>query len=247
MNPIIGIVACGYMDQRQFVPQTYIRAMEDAGGIPVILPCTREEEAFPYYGKICDGFLFCGGDDVSPLLFGEELQTDRGRTDTRTDIFHLSFMEYALQTKFPILGICRGMQILNIALGGTIFQDLALRPASSLNHMQLSESRADTSHKITVSQNSMLYNILGDSACVNSFHHQSVHTLGTDLKITAIASDGVIEAVESVSRPFVLGVQWHPECMYQSIEPMQKLFHTFLKKAADAKNLQYIFSDLGTK
>ena len=125
MNPIIGIVACGYMDQRQFVPQTYIRAMEDAGGIPVILPCTREEEAFPYYGKICDGFLFCGGDDVSPLLFGEELQTDRGRTDTRTDIFHLSFMEYALQTKFPILGICRGMQILNIALGGTIYQDLA--------------------------------------------------------------------------------------------------------------------------
>ena len=156
MNPIIGIVACGSTDQRQFVPQTYISAIEDAGGIPVILPCTKEDEAYPHYGKICDGFLFCGGDDVSPLLFGEELQTDRGRTDTRTDIFHLSFMEYALKTRLPILGICRGMQILNIALGGTIFQDLALRPASSLNHMQLSESRADTSHKITVSQNSML-------------------------------------------------------------------------------------------
>ena len=117
MNPIIGIVACGSTDQRQFVPQTYISAIEDAGGIPVILPCTKEDEAYPHYGKICDGFLFCGGDDVSPLLFGEELQTDRGRTDTRTDIFHLSFMEYALKTRLPILGICRGMQILNIALG----------------------------------------------------------------------------------------------------------------------------------
>ena len=95
MNPIIGIVACGYMDQRQFVPQTYIRAMEDAGGIPCNPSLYQGRRSIPYYGKICDGFLFCGGDDVSPLLFGEELQTDRGRTDTRTDISHLSFMEYA--------------------------------------------------------------------------------------------------------------------------------------------------------
>lgn len=240
MNPIIGIVACGYMDQRQFVPQAYISAIEDAGGIPVIIPCTRKERSYPSYGKICDGFLFCGGNDVNPVLFGEELQTDRGRTDTRTDVFHLSFMDYALKTRLPILGICRGMQILNITLGGTIFQDLALRPASSLNHMQLSDSREDTSHRITLSQNSMLYNILGDNVYVNSFHHQSIHTLGEDLKITAIASDGVIEAVESISRPFVLGVQWHPECMYQSSQPMRELFLSFLKKAADAKNLQYI-------
>ena len=77
MEPVIGIVSCGFMNQRQFVPQTYIQTVEDAGGIPVVLPCTHDEGSYPRYGRLCDGFLFCGGDDVTPLLFGEELMTDR--------------------------------------------------------------------------------------------------------------------------------------------------------------------------
>ena len=240
MKPIIGVVSCGYTNNRQFVTQTYLQAIQDAGGIPVILPCTQAEESYSYYVRMCDGFLFCGGDDVTPLLFGEELLTTQGRTDTQTDLFHLSLMKYVLSSHLPILAICRGMQILNIALGGTIFQDLSLRPISSLNHMQLSENREDTSHKITISSNSILYNILGTSAYVNSFHHQSIHVLGTNLKITAIASDGVIEAIESVTSSFIIGVQWHPECMYHSFQPMQKLFLTFVEKAKNAKDIPYI-------
>ena len=96
MKPIIGVISCGTADQRQFMPQTYLRAVEKAEGIPLILPCTSNEDAYTYYGRQCDGFLFCGGDDVTPLLFGEELMTDRGRTDLLTDRFHLSLMKYVL-------------------------------------------------------------------------------------------------------------------------------------------------------
>lgn len=246
MTPIIGIVSCGYMNERQFVPQTYIYAIEASGGIPVILPCPRQETSYESYKKICDGFLFCGGNDVTPLLFGEEPMTDRGKTDTQTDIFHISFMKYALNSSLPILAICRGMQILNIACNGTIFQDLSLRKTASLNHMQLSENRSDSSHKITISSNSMLSNILGASTDVNSFHHQSIHILGNNLKITAIASDGVVEALESTAHPFAIGVQWHPECMYHTCEPMRELFHILIKKSENAKKIQYISSYIRT-
>lgn len=246
MNPIIGIVSCGYMNERQFVPQTYIHAIEASGGIPVILPCTQQEAVYTSYEKICDGFLFCGGDDVTPLLFGEEPMTNHGKTDARTDIFHINFMKHALNSHLPILAICRGIQILNIACNGTIFQDLSLRKTYSLNHIQLSERREDSSHKISISSNSMLSNILGTSAHVNSFHHQSIHIVGTNLKITAIASDGVVEAVESTAHPFVIGVQWHPECMYNTCEPMRELFYTFIKKSENAKNIQYISSHMRT-
>ena len=240
MSTIIGIVCCGQKNQTQFVPHSYIHAIEDSGAVPILLPCIKNEQFFESYKKLCHGFLFCGGDDITPFLFGEELQTSKGKTDLTTDLFHLTFMKYALSTKLPILAICRGMQVLNIALGGTLFQDLSLRFVPSLNHIQLSESREDFSHKITVSSNSILYNILGKSAFVNSFHHQAVHILGTHLKATAIASDGVIEAIESTVHPFVMGIQWHPECLYQVSTPMKNLFLFFIEAAKHSKNLQYI-------
>lgn len=235
MNPIIGIIICGFMDNRQFVSQPYIQAVEDAGGVPVVLPCTQEKTIYSHFGRICDGFLFCGGDDVTPLLFGEELVTQKGTTDLKTDIFHLSFMEYALSLNLPIFAICRGMQLLNIVLGGTIYQDISLRPDTSLNHMQLSESREDICHKVTFSNSSMLYNICGNSLFTNSFHHQCIKTIGTNLHITGITSDGIVESIESTSHPFVIGVQWHPECMYQFSQPMDDLFYKFISFAKTAK------------
>ena len=240
MEPVIGIVSCGYMDRRQFVPQTYIQAVEDAGGICVVLPCTHDESIYSRSGKLCDGFLFCGGDDVTPLLFGEELMTDRGHTDFRTDQFHISFMRYTLSLKLPILAVCRGMQILNIALGGNIYQDLSLRWPASLNHMQLSADRSDPCHKLTVLEDSILSNILNRNEYVNSFHHQCIRDLGRELKTAAVASDGIIEAIESDSHTFVIGVQWHPECMYHAFPTMQNLFYEFIEKSKNAKNIQYI-------
>lgn len=240
MKPVIGIVSCGYMERRQFVPQTYIHAIEDSDGIPLLLPCTIDEDAYSYYGEICNGFLFCGGDDITPLLFGEELMTEHGSTDLRTDRFHITLMQYLLTLRLPILAICRGMQILNISLGGTIFQDIALRRPPSLNHMQLSSDRSDPCHRITIYKDSILSNILSKNEVVNSFHHQCIHILGKNLRISATSSDGIIEAIESDLLPFVVGVQWHPECMIHSSASMGKLFYTFVEKSKNAKRLQYI-------
>lgn len=240
MNPIIGIVSCGFMNERQFVPQTYIHAVEASGGIPVLLPCTSQEETYAGYTDICDGFLFCGGDDVTPFLFGEELLTDRGQTDLNTDRSHLSLMRHIIDSKLPLLAVCRGMQILNIASGGTIYQDISLRPSPSINHVQLSQSRADVSHKVTLSSNSLLYNICGESLYTNTFHHQCIKTVGEDLRITGITADGMIEAVESVTHPFRLGVQWHPECMYCTSAAMQKLFHELIKFSSNSKVIHVV-------
>lgn len=261
MRPLIGILICGFEKNRQYISHSYIKAVSSSGGIPVVIPYsdylnskTRFENSassngtnqfsssalMSKYFDICDGFLFCGGEDVTPLLFGEELLTDKGHTDLKTDRFHLLFMEKLLTLHLPVLAICRGMQILNLALGGSIYQDLSLRPAPSLNHMQLSAERSDVCHKISVQKESMLYNICGSVSSVNSFHHQCIKTLGTRLSVSAVASDGIVEAVEIASHPFAIGVQWHPECMCDSDTAMQNLFLAFTEASKNSKKLLLI-------
>lgn len=237
MNPVIGVVVCGCDAGRQFVSHSYIQAMEDAGAVCVIIPCTEDASHFPRYYGLCDGFLFCGGDDISPRLFGEDLLTDRGRTDMRMDCFHLDFMKYVLSASLPILAVCRGMQVLNVALGGTIYQDISLRNGVSQNHMQRSENRGDVCHRVACAKGSMLYNICGSFLETNSFHHQCIKTVGKGLTVSAVAADGIVEAIEDSSRSFLVGLQWHPECMYESSPPMRELFAKFIDRAAHAKNI----------
>ena len=241
MKPVIGILYCGFLTQgfdRQsiYVTASYLSAIEASGGLPVIIPYISSTYDIASYIKFCDGFLFCGGDDITPILFHEELCTDRGHTDQKTDSFHLSFMKEALRSRLPIFGICRGMQVLNLALGGTIYQDISLRPQPSLNHMQLSEKRSDLCHKISVSNNSLLCSFLGNNHLVNSFHHQAIKKLGKDLFLSAISSDGIAEAIEYPKLPFVVGVQWHPECLLED-ESMFELFRHFIKESARAKTI----------
>lgn len=200
MKPVIGILYCGFLThgfdrQSIYITGSYLSAIEASGGLPVIIPYISSTYDIASYIKLCDGFLFCGGDDITPILFHEELCTDRGHTDQKTDSFHLSFMKEALRSRLPIFGICRGMQVLNLALGGTIYQDISLRPQPSLNHMQLSENRSDLCHKISVSSNSLLCNFFGNNHLVNSFHHQAIKKLGKDLFLSAISSDGIAEAI----------------------------------------------------
>lgn len=237
MKPVIGIVICGCSNHRQYVTHSYIQTITAAGGICILIPYTEDASNYPCYYGMCDGFLFCGGDDVSPRLFGEDLLTDRGRTDMHMDCFHLDFMKYTLTTSLPILAICRGMQVLNIALGGTIYQDISLRNEVSQNHMQNSESRGDVCHRIACAKNSVLYNICGSFLETNSFHHQCVKTIGRGLSVAAATADGVVEAVEDSSRSFLMGIQWHPECMYESSPPMRELFSRFIDCARRAKTI----------
>ena len=238
MNPKIGIVICGFEKNRQFVPSPYIQAIAASGGIPFLIPFTPDPELDISYLSAFEGFLFCGGDDVSPPLYGEELLTTAGSTDWEIDVFHLRLMQMVLDSKLPVLGICRGMQVMNLALGGTIYQDLSLRNNFTLNHVQNSRKRSDVSHLVSLTSNSLLCEFLPESFHVNSFHHQCIKTLGSDLRISATASDGVIEAIEHTEAKFALGVQWHPECMYETSSDMRALFSRFIKNASGVFTLQ---------
>lgn len=228
MHPVIGIITCGTGQNRQFVSQPYIEAVESAGALPVLIPRVTDHALLSGWLSICHGFLFCGGDDICPLLFGEDLQTDRGHTDIATDLFQLSFMRLILHHLRPVFGICRGMQLLNVALGGSVWQDIRLRPSSSLNHMQISADRSEPSHKVSFQKGSTLHKICGDFLYTNSFHHQCVKTTGPGLSVSGRSSDGIAEALEHPAFPFCIGVQWHPECMYHSCLEMQDLFAAFV-------------------
>lgn len=233
MRPVIGLPVCQRDNARQFITESYLHAVTDAGGLPVLLPLLPDSVSPDTYLELCDGFLFCGGGDITPLLFGQEPLTAQGNTDLTTDRFQLALMARVLEEQKPILAVCRGMQVMNVALGGTLFQDLSLRPVPSLTHMQPSLLRSDPSHEITVKSHSMLWDILQEHAYVNSFHHQCIDRPGQDIQVTAQASDGVAEAIEKNRHPFAIGVQWHPECLFYSQPAMKKLFSRLVEVSAE--------------
>ncbi len=230
MKRKIGIIICGLSQNRQFVTDSYIHAVHRAGGIPVILPMVKSNEAIKCYVSLFDGFLFCGGGDINPLLFKEEPAFGIGETDITLDIFQIRLMKEVLRNKKPVLAICRGMQVLNVACQGTIYQDISLKPGDAINHMQTSLTRRDVSHKVLVSPDSRLYRIIGSFAYTNSYHHQTVARPGEGLAVSARTSDGTIEALEMPGSTFVIGVQWHPESMYDSSAQMKDLFTAFIRK-----------------
>lgn len=230
MKPKIGIIVCGLENNRQFVSNPYIQCIKYAGGLPLVVPLVKSTVAIEEYAALCDGFLFCGGNDITPLLFGEEPKDGIGETNITLDLFQIRIMKEVLKTKKPIFSICRGMQILNVACGGSIYQDISLQPGYPLSHMQHSQSRQDVSHKITCKNDSILKRLLGRYLFVNSYHHQTIGILGTGLYVSATANDGTIEAIEKPDAAFVLGVQWHPECMYRTSIEMRHLFSYFVNK-----------------
>lgn len=229
MEPTIGIVVCGFTGNRQFVTNPYIQAVRYSKGLPIILPLVRSDRILEQYTEICDGFLFCGGGDITPLLFGEEPKDNSGKTCITVDLFQIRLMKMILQTSKPVLAICRGMQILSVACGGSVWQDMKMIPGSNiLNHMQNSSARSDISHRIRTERDSRLRQYIGSTLYVNSYHHQAVNAPGKDMLVSARAQDGTIEAIELSGHPFALGVQWHPECMYRTSPEMRALFHEFI-------------------
>lgn len=231
MKPVIGIVVCGFMDNRQFVANPYIQSVRYSGGLPLILPLVRSDTLLEQYVSLCSGFLFCGGGDITPLLFGQEPQNGNGQTSITVDLFQIRLMKKVLVSRKPVLAICRGMQVLSVACGGTIWQDLSLVPGDTINHMQQSPSRSDVSHRIRTERGSLIRHCAGPTLLVNSFHHQAVNIPGKGVSVTARASDGTIEAIEIEDHPFAAGVQWHPECMYRTSREMRVLFQEFISRS----------------
>jgi putative glutamine amidotransferase len=197
----------------------YMRAVERAGGLPVALPPLRRENVDPLLEQL-SGLLLTGGPDLDPACYGAEPDPELGPIDHDVDVFEIALCRRADRRGMPILGICRGTQVLNVARQGTLFQHLPDVTSGVVEHRQ-SESGDRTTHEVRVAPDSGLAQTTGGGPVkVNSFHHQAIDRLGLDLRPVAWARDGAIEAVEDLSGHFVLGVQWHAETLVDEAEQL---------------------------
>jgi putative glutamine amidotransferase len=210
----------------------YPEAIERAGGIPVIVPLLRPEAIDSLLDRV-DGVCLPGGPDLQPSAYGEEPHPELGPTEPRVDAVELALVRAADRRKLPILAICRGMQVLNVARGGSLHQHLPDVVGNGLEHLQ-PEHGSITTHHVETAPHSRLRAVLGGPKVeVNSFHHQAVRTLGKNLVATAWAQDGTIEAVEHPGDRFVLGVQWHAE----GLKAHGPLFDVLIAAAAGVEEL----------
>ena len=236
-RPMIGISASMMTDmeggffgcKKTYVYDEYVQSVLRGKGIPIILPMIEDEDVLRAQTECIDGLLLTGGHDVNPLLFGEEPHPDIQDVFPERDEFDRRLIEYMTQQKKPILGICRGEQILNAVHGGTLYQDLSHRDNTFVKHNQ-QHSPGKPLHTVKIEKNSRLYGILGEEVLINSFHHLAVKDIAPGFKATAFAKDGVIEAIEKQGEHFVLGVQWHPELLSREYPSMQKIFDEFIRE-----------------
>ncbi|MBS4171852.1 gamma-glutamyl-gamma-aminobutyrate hydrolase family protein [Bacillus sp. FJAT-49736] len=230
MKPIIGITSHVELDSKHTLANDYIQAVIKAGGIPVILPIGIDSDVKQLAEKF-DGLVLSGGGDIDPTLFGEEPHPHLGSISPGRDSLEVLLIQEMLQRDKPILAICRGIQILNIAAGGDMYQDIYHQMETPLLQHAQKAARSHLSHYVKVEPNSLLARIAGQTEFkVNSFHHQAVRNVEHPLVISAVASDGVIEAIESVEHSFVVGVQWHPEPLSLNGDHISKrIFHKFVE------------------
>jgi len=258
MTPIIAITAKTEELRNRpqtTIPNTYVKVIEEAGGIPFIIPITDKKENITQIAQFADGFLFSGGDDIHPRYYGEEPLADMVISpDERTE-FETALLREAMQLRKPVLGVCLGAQLINIVLEGSLYQDIPSQVPNPLNHRD--------QHNIKIVEGTMLYKIFSNKIPLNppfskgeirfpplekggkggfeqlysneisifSTHHQSVKSPGKGLIVSAMSSDGVVEAIELPDYPFLIGVQWHPEREPES-EYTRLLFKTFIEAAS---------------
>lgn len=222
----------------EFAPDPAIQAVTKSGGIPIILPSIDPEDA-PSYVDLFDGLLMLGGFDIDPTFFNEEPHYNLGETYRKRDLFEIALLKAAIKAGKPVMGICRGMQVINVALGGTLYQDLSEDPQAKLKHNQQAPGNLPT-HHVNIQSGSMLSSLIGERSYVNSRHHQALHQLAPSLQTVAKSDDGVIEAVESKLNAQILGVQWHPENMFKHNQESQALFTNFIERSNNVNGLSSI-------
>lgn len=213
-----------------FAPRPIIEAVVKSGGVPIIFPSVQPDLA-PKYLETFDGIVFAGGADVDPTFYGQEPHMNLGMTYRKRDLFEIALLKGAVQSGKAILGICRGMQLINIGLGGTVYQDLSENPDAHLKHVQGAPGNLP-SHHIDVDLDSRLYKLIGKHPYINSRHHQAIDRVAPSLKVAARAQDLVVEALESSDSDQILAVQWHPENMYKHYRESQALFGDFIRRSA---------------
>ena len=232
-KPIIGITPSHNTENDDIsLRPTYLRAVMAAGGLPVVLPLETGADDAEQLVRMCDGFLFSGGPDPHPFLFGEETQAHCGNASIARDTMELMLLKAVMAARKPILGICRGAQIINVGLGGTIYQDIPSQTERTfpIAHRQPFPYPVP-SHHVGIVKDTLLSEIAGNQTEleVNSFHHQAVREPAPGLIVSALAPDSIIEAVEMPGYPYLIGVQWHPEHMWPRDEAAANLFKSFVK------------------
>jgi putative glutamine amidotransferase len=214
-------------------PTDYFRAVQRAGGVPVLLPFVEDEAGAAEVLDHLDGLMLAGGEDLDPLLFGELPHPRTGRISPERDTAELAYARVALGRDMATLGICRGIQLLAVAFGGTLWQDVPSQVEGAIKHRQDGPKYHPT-HPVQIRESTRLAELLGTERLVNSRHHQAVRQAPAGWVVSAMAPDGVIEAMEQPERYFAMGVQWHPENLQGRTYNFDELFRAFVE-AAEAK------------
>jgi len=244
-TPIIGVTcSMEYEDKRRKYPtayafdymkRSYYEAVERSGGIAVILPNTKEIDQVDRFLNVVDGLLVSGGNDVDPMFYGERKKVRNLSITRERDIFEIALVRKAKDKQVPILAICRGMQLVNVALGGSLYQDFSFEKKFS-DHTLEGSALYQKKHSVVIQEGSKLSRIVGKSRImVNTSHHQMVKKVASGLAATAWSEkDGIVEAIESENDHFLLGVQWHPELMRD--RGSKALFDWLIQSAREYKS-----------
>ena len=236
--PLIGV--SGSMDEKetqQFLLRSYTNALMAAEAIPMLLTPGMNSHMMERTLDVLDGVLLAGGNDLAPDLFGEDPVEKLGEVNPLRDQFEMELIRKAFERKMPVFGICRGIQSMNVAMGGTLWQDLPSQYRTAdgqppMLHRQTALA-CYTTHRVHVEKETVLHSLVKtDEIRVNSFHHQAIKQAAPNLRVTARATDGVIETVECPDHPFFLGVQWHPERYFDRQEEALALFKAFSEAAS---------------
>jgi putative glutamine amidotransferase len=219
--------------------QRYIRALTTAGALPWMIPLVGDDEATlrAVYEEL-DGVFLPGGADIDPASYGQDRHPRCDKSDPHRDRVELALAKWAIADRKPVLGVCRGLQLLNLACGGTLYQDLADQFNGSIKHDYFpfggQFARDYLAHEVNVAKGSRLAEVFGAGPVkVNSMHHQGIREVGAGLVATAVAPDGLVEGIETADNAYVVGVQWHPEALTDADTRARRLFETFIEAAGE--------------
>lgn len=239
MRPVIAVPCYSAKRAGALAPiyaanQTYIQAIEEAGGVPVLVPLYSHAETLDTLRGRFDGLLLTGGGDVDPARYGEPAMPETQPPSHPRDEVEIAIVKAGLAERIPVMGICRGIQLLNVACGGTLYQDIHAQIPGARNHNLTNRVRGSKTHPVTFEPASLLARATGVTQHeVNSFHHQAVKDPGMGVRVIARAPDGVTEAIQIDDYPFAMAVQFHPERMYTTDPVMRRIFEAFVAACRD--------------